>query len=513
IARFDLPQFRQQSTTGNTELRYALSREWSLRTGAAVGRFTGRAPMPDVNSLTVPLGATWERGHTSVAALLRYQLNTSTNAGGAGGRLSARKRISRVSVSGYLDYQRDAATVELVLREDPALGRALAEMQLTAQSPDDIARVLRDNARLVELGYLDGANVSLHPSRLMAGGELGWASEDDARQQLKLRVLYDRTRTVTRTRHTGLSSVSYARRVAGPFDATGSFTWWANVRGDEAVQNWAWGVGLRMRLDDVPGAGLLPNGDLSGTVFRDDEGTGRYRTELPRVEGARVRIDGVHLVATDADGRFRFPVADNEQHRVELLLPAGAGAYFTTRSNLMLRRGEEASFGVAWSPARLSGVVMDDEGVGIVGVVVRLHGSERTTRGVTDSGGRFSFAVAEGGYVVTVQPDSFPAGYDVGSLEDVSVHLTRATPARVEFSVPANRTLAGRVVGRGRGLEVRLVESGQRLKPGKDGRFVFRGLKPGRYTVAASSGSRAAQREVQVPSGPATVRDVELTLP
>jgi hypothetical protein len=58
---------------------------------------------------------------------------------------------------------------------------------------------------------------------------------------------------------------------------------------------------------------------------------------------------------------------------------------------------------------------------------------------------------------------------------------------------------------------VHLVEAGRSVEAGRDGAYVFRGLKPGRYTLATTLGGVSIQREVVVPDGPALVKDADLS--
>jgi hypothetical protein len=57
-------------------------------------------------------------------------------------------------------------------------------------------------------------------------------------------------------------------------------------------------------------------------------------------------------------------------------------------------------------------------------------------------------------------------------------------------------------------VTVRLVETGAEQHVDADGRFVFRNLKPGVYTVAVESLGRRFTRVIAVPEGPAIVKVV-----
>lgn len=195
----------------------------------------------------------------------------------------------------------------------------------------------------------------------------------------------------------------------------------------------------------------------------------------------------------------------------DLFLPPDEGAFFTTPSTVAVPGGGTAAFGVSRTPARLSGFVRDDAGRGVAGVTLRLEGGGRSATASTDSSGRYAFATAEGAYVASLDAESLPTGHDGSAAGAQEVRLARATPARLDLVVPAQRSVSGRVrLANARKAVVRLIEAGRSVETDSDGAFVFRGLKPGRYTLATTLGGASLRREVVVPDGPALVKDADL---
>lgn len=507
VGRYALPRSTQRSDAASGTARLALGGDWSLSGGASAGWFdlaSGR-----VRSLSLPASLAYEGPHAGASVLYRHQRNTATNRGGHGGRLGLRVNGGWLRFTAFADAQRDAATVDFVLREEPRLARLLAEQGLTARTPEDIARFLDENGALLDLGYLDGVRVDVSPWRVQAGGDLVLSLGSNGRQRFRARGLFDRTREVAGERETLLVSASYTQRI-GAAELAAGYTWSRSDLGRWADQGSSFQAALRTRFEGLPRAPWGGGGDVNGIVFADELATGAGPKGLPPLAGVRVRL-GERVATTDARGRFRFAGVGAGPHALEALLPADDGAFFTTPSTAAVPGGGTAAFGISRTPARLTGFLRDDAGRGVAGVTLRLEGGGRTATASTDSAGRYAFATAEGAYVASLDADSLPTGYDASAAAAREVRLTRATPARLDLVVPAQRSVSGRVhLAGSRTAVVRLIEAGRSVETGNDGAFVFRGLGPGRYTLAATVGGASLRREVVVPDGPALVKDADL---
>jgi len=93
-----------------------------------------------------------------------------------------------------------------------------------------------------------------------------------------------------------------------------------------------------------------------------------------------------------------------------------------------------------------------------------------------------------------------------------SIKLDAGEPAQIELVVPANRSIAGTVhttSATAGTASVTLVETGRSALIDDDGHYVFRGLKPGTYTVEATIGGRTQRRLVELPVEPLAVRFID----
>src|SRR5205085_9792229 len=186
------------------------------------------------------------------------------------------------------DRQNDTPTLQLIFQQRPDLALALERLGFEASSPDDIARLLRDNASLLNLGLIEGASVNLTPRRDQAGLELAWTDSSAARQRVRLRIFSNRLESVASTTTSRLAMLSYARRVAGATDVE------ATVARFSAPARNSVEVALRHTFDDLP---RLGRGEISGNVTLDD-GT--------PLAGMDVQLDAARSATIDARGRYAF---------------------------------------------------------------------------------------------------------------------------------------------------------------------------------------------------------------
>lgn len=480
---------RTRVMAASADVDHRLNDVLSLTGGASWGTFG------ESRSLTVPAGVRLDLGRSSVSALYRYA-TSSTNDGGHGFRLAARTSLGRLYASAYADRQQNAPTLDVIFSERPDLALALDELGITATSPSDIARALREQAALAELGFIEGVTIDLAPLRTQLGVELAWLSAGESRQQFRARLLRNVVEGVSRRTESTIATLAYSRRLTASADVFASWSYWRTERrGQEAVVQPFVELGVRQRFDGLPSF-LDGTGSISGIVFADDDLDGASDGSGVR---AVVELDGARTESTQADGSFRFTGVPRGSHRVVARVPERPEAYFTTPSRVETETGETVSFGVASTPARLLGSLRSDAGKGIAGVRVLLARGTQQVVATTGTEGNFSTAAAPGEWQVSILTDSVPAGFSLAGTEARSVTLSRAQPLSLAYVLRAHRGISGSGAAPNAVIEVRPL--GKSVTADADGHFSIRSLPAGEVTLV----SGGVQRPVLLPAEPAAL--------
>ena len=442
---------QQRTTAATSNLRLHLNDSLSLLGGASYGSFTG------TRSYSVPLGLQYDRNRFGASALARW-----TN-GAPGFRVSTRTSLGRIYASAYVDYQQQAPTLDIVYRDDPALALALQQLGITATTVADIARALRENAALIELGYVEGVTVDLSPTRTQAGFEVAWMG---SKTQLRARVLANRSESVSRRTDTFIASLSASR---GDFFA--SITYWKNPQLE---------IGFRRRFDELPSF-------VRGTI------SGRVESPVP----VEIELDGQRRVTTT--GAFAFEHVTSGPHRVVARIPDARDAYFTTPSRVEAIAGDRLTFAVASSPAHLFGRVVSDAGDGLGGIAVALTRGATRLEATSATDGTFALNAAPGEWELSLDTLSLPPGFALGNASR-PVMLAAALPSNESFTVRANRSVSGHAPA---GVTSIVVDPlGRQVPVAADGAFTIRSLPAGAITLRAGTHTT----KVLVPREPAMLR-------
>jgi hypothetical protein len=500
---------RQQASSERFELGYRAAERWTLTAGVNGGTYQNlEADRGTLRRTAGSFGASYDGLKVGVSTLYRYQEISDASHGGHGGRLTLRAGSGHWQGHLFVDAQQDAPTVDLVLQSQPGLERVLAELGLAADSPEELVRLLRDNAALFAAHGVQIGALELNPLRVNGGLDVTWRGSGPARPQVGLRVVVDDSRAISHQRATYLATLSASRRIFGNTDLILGVSRWATTldgsRGDDrgSVE-----VALRTQIPDLkslPGFGRA----IRGTIRRDDRAPGYTQLGGLPIGGVEVVLDGKRRTQSDSKGRFTFEPVDGGSHRVQVVLPDGA--YFTTPSALTASAGQEVSFGLAFSTARLSGHVCADSGRPIPGVTVRLEGGINATA-TTDSKGAFVFAAAGGEARLSIVPDSLPPGFDLAALRPETVRLQVGAPLHRDLLAHAYRSIAGTVRAR-RPRETTVTVEGldRTVTPAADGRFVLRGLPAGRLTLVAQAEDGEDRRTIEIPPEPGILEGVVL---
>jgi hypothetical protein len=492
-----------EQTLGSTRLsvRYAPTKHLTLFGGADASLFESEAS--SFRTIAVPAGIAFDAA--SFGASIAYRLIDTTGAARHGDalRITARAGGPLIRASIWGERQRQAPTLDIIFGQQPGLELALLKLGISVHSAEELARVVRDNAALINLGFIEGVTIDLTPQRDQAGAEIAF-SRAGGRDQLRLHALYDRLEGIGATRSTALATLSYSRRLFGATDVYGSWSWWRTMLPSATYENTAFEIGVRQRFDGLPGI-LRRGGTIEGTVFLDPELRGVRTQGSGMIADVEIILDGNRTVRTDRNGVYSFRNVGAGQHWIAANLPPSRPAFFTTRSRVEAEAPTRVDFGLVWSPARILGRVRSDADRGVAGAVIRA----RSTVGVelsatTDSNGEFAIAVPPGQYTLRLALESLPSGYSLAGDVERAVDAIAAEPRHAAFDVRALRSIAGTAAG---AAEVRIEPLGRTAVTDGAGNFVFRSLPAGTFTLLAGS----ATSSVTLPPEPVSLRGVVLS--
>jgi cell division septation protein DedD len=497
--RTKIAAFDQTVGVANVALRYAVTPHVSVLTGAdaSVVRSGTNA---SIRTIGLPLGVSYDAQRFGAAASYRLLDNSQTSRRGDTLRLSGRAGSGGFTVNAWVERQRRAPSLDLIFRDTPGLELALLRLGITVRTPEDLSRVLRDNAALINLGYIDGVTVNLTPRRVQSGIDAAFNSAD-TRNQLRLHAVVDRSEGVASTQESMLATLSYTRRLMTSTDIYGSYSRWRTSIASRSIDGSSVEAGVRHRFDGLPQF-LQRSGTIEGFVFLDPQQRGVVNETTTPLGDILVMLDDTRSTRSAKNGAYAFRDIPPGRHRVSAKLGASRPAYFTTPSTAELNASGHADFGLVWSPARIIGRVVSDANLGIAGAVLNA----RTTKGAdmsatTDSDGGFVLAGPAGEYTIDLAAESLPAGYAIKGTSQRVVNAPADQPKEIAFDVQALRSVAGTVEGGP--AEIRIEPLGLTVTSDAAGNYVFRSLPPGIFTITARRGERVASRTITVPSEPA----------
>jgi cell division septation protein DedD len=507
--RFNLAALRQTIGVASFALRYAMTTRFALLGGGDFSEV--RTPTTSIRTIGLPLGLVYDASAFGMAASYRLLQNSEASRRGDAIRVSARAGSGSFTSDVWAERQRQAPTLELIFRDDPDLQLALLRLGISVRSPEDVARALRDNAALIDLGFITGVNVNLTPRRVQAGFNLGWLGSGARSDHLRLLAIYSDDQGISSARDNLITTLTYSRRVLGATDLYGSYSWWRTGVSAQRDTGTSVDVGLRQQFNGLPRF-MRGSGTIEGFAFLDPEMRGVRGAGTSPLPDIIVTLDDTRTEKTDSNGAYAFRSVSPGPHRIAAGLPASPRAFFTTPSHSETKVPARIDFGLVWAAARIDGRVLSDAGAGIQGVVLSAGAQndspiKAAITTTSDAEGRFVFAVPPGTFRIALTTESLPSGYSIVGQRVRNVTVAPDQPQSVSFEVNALRSIAGRAAG---ASEVQIESLGRTVRADAEGNFVFRSMPSGAFTITARSGGRTFSRTVTLPTEPTIMRDVVL---
>jgi hypothetical protein len=264
-------------------------------------------------------------------------------------------------------------------------------------------------------------------------------------------------------------------------------------------------------------------GTITGIVFRDDRSTGEFTAGMPPMPEVEVMLDDRRRTLTRTDGSYRFPNVPRGKHKIEAIYTSREPFFFTTPSDLEVDEDARVNFGIGYTLSGLTGQVLNDAGEGIAGVNIAVESRGKKWSATTEGdGGFFVSSLVAGDYDVQADENSLPAGYSADALgEPQRVTVGASAPGKAAFTVRALRSISGRVLSYDTraaqyvavsGAQVVLGEPGLTTTTDLMGRYLFRDLAAGSYTLSVLNEAETPANRVRLGGSPIDLANVDFQI-
>ncbi len=521
-----LPNLKETTISGSANLRYQLTRRWAVTGGAIASTFQTQVPAsPAIRSFTLPVGLSFQSRHFGASGQYQFAVTPGRESGSQQTRASLHAGWGAFNFTGYGERDTNAPTLSFIFGQVAGLQQLLAQQGIQATTVQQVDELLASNSYLIAAGYIKGASINLVPVRLQLGGTADWSSRGVHRKQVSYSILYNDNQMLHGSTQDVIHTVAYSHRItrSDEVSAACSFQGVKNPGGPLAVTPVCF-LAWRHQFQHVPYL-IIPErrGAIAGNVFRDDRSAGAWEPGMPPIAEVEVRLDDGRHMLTRADGSYRFSNVPRGKHRIAALYHSPAPFFFTTPADTNVEENATVNFGIGYSLSGLTGAVLNDAGQGVGSVTIVIQGKGKKWNAVTEADGSFFVsALVAGEYSAQVDDDSLPAGYSSEALVALpSITVGASSPGRVAFIARALRSVAGRVlrynpaVGSYQpvaGARVILRERGTTAVTDAAGRYLFRDLAAGTYTVVVENQTQTPAQPVRLGAQPVDLKEINFQI-
>jgi hypothetical protein len=521
-----LPGIKESTLSGSANLHYQLTSHWALTGGAQASKLQAEEPPgPAIRNFTLPAGLAFQSKHFGANGQYQFSATPGKDNGAKQFRASLHSGWGAFNFNAYAERDANAPTLSFIFGQVTGLQQLLEQQGIQATSVQQVEQLLSSDAYLIAAGYIKGATINLVPLRTQVGGSADWSTRGAHKRDLNYSFLYndnqalqgstiDTVHTLAFTQQlTRLDKVSLSCSVVGLKDP-----------GIAPQYTPACFIAFRHQFEHVPYF-VIPErrGTITGNVFRDDQSKGEWDPGLPPMPEVEVMLDNVRRTLTGADGSFRFPNVHRGKHKVEALYTSKEPFFFTTPSDLEVDEDATVNFGIGYSLSGLTGQVLNDAGQGVGGVAVLIVSRGKKWSATTAADGSFFVSsLVAGDYNVQADADSLPAGYSVDGFGDAQkVTVSATSPGKAAFAARAFRSISGRVViyDTTLGRYVPVVRAQVIVAPPDSicstdalGRYLFRDLAAGSYSLSVQNEASASPRKVRLSGQPVDLTNVDFEI-
>ena len=521
-----MPGLRETTISGTENITYRLARHWSLTAGAAASSFRTIVPLgPEIRNFTLPAGLAFQSQHFGASGQYVFGVTPGSDSAGNQFRASLRSGWGAFALTGYAERDTNAPTLNFIFGQVAGLQQNLELQGITATTVQQVDELLSSNSFLIAAGYIKGATINLVPVRTQIGGAASWSSRGAHRKELSLSFLYNDNQALLGSTQDNGYTVAYSQSVMPSDDVSlACSVLEAKSTGTPGKYAPVCSISWKQQLQHVPGF-IAPqrHGIITGTAFRDDQSIGDFQAGMSPIPEVEVVLDGRQRTLTRSDGTYRFPNVSRGKHKIVAIYRSRGPFFFTTASAQDVYEDATVNFGIGHLLSGLMVRVVNDAGLGVAGATVAIRGLGFKRNASTGSDGSlFVSSLVAGDYEVQVDEDSLPAGYSAESLgEPQRVTVATASPAKAAFIARALRSISGRVFSYDptaggyvsvSHAQVTLREPGLITMTDSMGRYLFRNLAAGSYSVSLQNEGQTSIQTVRLGGQPVDLKNVDFSV-
>jgi hypothetical protein len=467
-------------------LRYKAFNGISLTSGVSLSRFSDQhTRFPDILRFAVPLTISYDRSRFGLGAEYEYSQTSRAFSPGQAYRGSVRWSGQHFQMNAGGGMGTQSLGIDSVYSTFPGLTVALAQLGIgTSTSVEQLAAFLRQRAFLNSLGITPGATLQLIPRNWEANLNLSWRS---GRQIVELDSNYNRQSFLAQQSTTVLQTIRYRRGITNATELVTSLTLLDTVA-PIGRRNVIWELGVRHQLGDSTfWKRHAHKGVISGTVRLHDASG-----ERP-VQAVEISLDGDRRTRSDSKGHYSFRNVVYGVHGVQIAFQSARPFWYTTPSKANTNADSIVDFGIMYPSAQLIGYVLNDGGVGLADIGILAKGPQGELNITTNQAGKFVIPIARSGaYFVRVNAETVPDGYALEELQPASISVADGDFKKILFTLTAIRAVTGSVrtydSAKGTyvpvtGVTVQVPELHRKTITAKDGRYSFRNMPAGIWTI------------------------------
>ncbi len=521
-----LPGIKETTVSGSANLRYQLTKHWAVTGGALASRFQTEVPAgPVIRNFTLPAGLDFQSRHFGGSAQYQFPVTPGDDSGAKQFRASLHSGWGGFNFNAYAERDTNAPTLNFIFGQVTELQQFLEQQGIRATSIQQVDELLSSDAYLIAAGYVKGATINVVPVRTQAGGTVDWSTRGAHQRDLTYSFLYNDNQALRGSTEDIVHTLAFSQRLTRSDNVSLSCSVVELKNpGSSPQYTPVCFIAFHHQFEHVPYF-VIPErrGTITGNVFRDDQSKGELKSGMPPMPEVEVRLDDVRRTLTGVDGSYRFPNVHRGKHKLEAMYTSKEPFFFTTPSDLEVNEDATVNFGIGYSLSSLTGLVLNDAGQGISGVTVLIERRGKKWGSTTDADGRFLVAsLVAGDYNVQADGDVLPPGYSPDDLSETRrVTVGATSPGTTVFKVRALRSISGRVVvydtKEARYVpvaraQVILREPSSTTTTDLLGRYLFRDLAAGSYTLSIKDEASVSARAVRLGGQPVDLTNVDFQI-